>query len=248
MLQRYKLTIEYDGTNYSGSQRQSGVDLKTVEEVLEKAIFALAKEEVKIASSGRTDAGVHALGQVVSFDMEQKLPEDKIAGGINNFLRDEDISVLSCEVVDEKFHARFSAKKRHYQYVIINRYAPPILKRGRVWHVMRNLDVDAMKEATKCLVGEHDFSSFRDADCQSPSPIRILDKVEITQNGDEILVDFSGKSFLHHMVRNIVGTLSYVGLGKIKAEDMKVIRDAKDRTKSGPNAPAHGLYFVGVDY
>jgi tRNA pseudouridine38-40 synthase len=245
---RYKLTIEYDGSKYCGLQRQPCITQKGIEEVLEKAIFSLTQEEVKIIYSGRTDSGVHALGQVVHFDLKKKFLDYAMLAGLNNYLRGEDISVRICELVDENFHARFSSKKRHYRYRIINRYSPLILEKNRAWQVARNLDVKAMKNAAKFLVGQHDFTSFRDSQCQSSSPIKTLDRIEITQNGEEITFDFSAKSFLHHMVRNIVGTLVYVGLGKISVEEMKVILAAKDRTKSGPNAPACGLYFVSVDY
>ncbi|MBU6141037.1 MAG: tRNA pseudouridine(38-40) synthase TruA [Proteobacteria bacterium] len=244
----YKLTIEYDGTRYCGMQRQFGIVQKSIEEVVEKAIFSLAQEEVRIISSGRTDAGVHALGQVVNFTLQKKFSEHTMVAGLNNYLREEDVAILSCELVDENFHARFLSKKRHYRYRIINRYPQLVLEKNRAWQVARDLDIKAMRQAAECLIGQHDFSSFRDSECQSSQPIKTLDKIEITQIGEEIRIDFSAKSFLHHMVRNIVGTLVYVGIGKIGAEEMKNILEAKDRTKSGPNAPACGLYFMGVDY
>lgn len=248
MPQRYKLTIEYDGTNYCGLQKQFDAARKSVEEVLEKAIFSLSQEEVKLVSSGRTDAGVHALGQVVNFDLQKEFSAHTIISGLNNYLREEDVVVLGCELVDENFHARFGSKKRHYSYKIINRLTPLALQRNRAWHVIKKLDVEAMKEAATHLIGLHDFTSFRDAECQSSSPMKTLDKIEIMQNDEEIILNFSAKSFLHHMVRNIVGTIVYVGMGKMTADDVKNILAAKDRTKSGPNAPACGLYFVGVDY
>ncbi len=244
----YKLTIEYDGTNYCGLQRQPYIPQKSIEEVLEKAIFSLAQEEVKIISSGRTDAVVHALGQVVNFTLQKKFSEHTMVAGLNNHLREEEIAVISCELVDENFHARFLSKKRHYRYRIINRYPQLVLEKNRAWQVARKLDIKAMREAAEFLIGQHDFTSFRDSECQSSNPIKTLDKIEITQIGEEIRIDFSAKSFLHHMVRNIVGTLVYVGLGKISAEEIKIILEAKDRTKSGPNAPACGLYFLSVDY
>jgi tRNA pseudouridine38-40 synthase len=248
MTQRYKLTIEYDGTSYCGLQRQFDIAQKSIEEVLEKAIFLLTREEIKVSSSGRTDAGVHALGQVVHFDSSKKFSAYRMVMGLNNYLRDEDVSVLACELVDENFHARFGAKKRHYLYKIINRPGLLSLERNRAWHVKKNLDILAMKKASEYLIGEHDFSSFRDAECQANSPIKTLEKIEILQNGEEIILHFSAKSFLHHMVRNIVGTLVYVGMGKFSADDVKIILEAKNRQKSGPNAPACGLYFVKTDY
>jgi tRNA pseudouridine38-40 synthase len=246
---RYKLTVEYDGKNYFGFQKQINCANKTIEGVLENAIFKLTKERVKIIASGRTDAGVHASGQVIHFDLKKNLDDYKFMMGINNFLREEEISILNCQKVDENFHARFSAKARHYRYIIINRRAPLTFQKNRAWHFFtQDLDVELMKEATKFLIGEHDFSSFRDAQCQANSTIRTIDKIEITQNGDEILIDVSAKSFLHHMVRNIVGTLAWVGSKNISPIAMKEILESHDRTKSGPNAPAFGLYFLRTNY
>jgi len=246
---RYKLNVEYDGKNYFGFQKQIDCANKTIEGVLEDAIFKLTNERIKIIASGRTDAGVHASSQVIHFDLEKNFDDYKFMMGVNNFLREEEISILNCQKVDENFHARFSAKSRHYRYIIINRRAPLTFQKNRAWHFFsEDLDIELMKEGTKFLIGEHDFSSFRDAKCQANSAIRSINKIEITQNGDEILIDFSAKSFLHHMVRNIVGTLVWVGSKKILPIAMKAILEARDRTKSGPNAPAFGLYFVGVDY
>jgi len=248
MSQRYKLIIEYDGTAYCGLQRQFDIAQKSIQEVVEDAIFSLSKTEVKIFCCGRTDAGVHARGQVLHFDLEKIFTPYRMIMGLNNYLREELISVLACELVDQNFHARFSAKMRHYQYRIINRQGLLALEKNRAWHVRKKLDLTAMKSAANHLIGEHDFSSFRDAECQAQSPIRSLEKIEILQNDEEIILNFSARSFLHHMVRNIVGTLVYVGVGKFNADDVKEILAAKDRQKSGPNAPAYGLYFVKVDY
>ncbi len=248
MTKRYKLTIEYDGTNYCGFQKQFGIVQKSVEEALEKAIFLLSQEQVKIIACGRTDTGVHALGQVVHFDMKKNLKTQRIVLALNNYLREENIVALNCEVVDENFHARFNAKMRHYRYVIINRTAPLVLRKNRAWHIVKKLDLEKMQEAANFLVGEHDFSSFRDAECQGKTPIKSIHKITITKNGDEVFIDISAKSFLHHMVRNIVGTLFWVGSEKILVSKMKEILDAKDRTKSGPNAPACGLYFLEANY
>jgi tRNA pseudouridine38-40 synthase len=246
---RYKLTVEYDGKNYFGFQKQIDCANKTIEGLLEDAIFKLTNERIKIIASGRTDAGVHASGQVIHFDLEKDFDDYKFMMGINNFLREEEISILNCQKVDKNFHARFSAKARHYRYIIINRRAPLTFQKNRAWHFFsEDLDVELMKEATKFLIGEHDFSSFRDAQCQANSTIRTIDKIEITQNDDEILIDISAKSFLHHMVRNIVGTLAWIGSKKILPIEMKEILESHDRTKSGPNAPAFGLYFLRTDY
>lgn len=248
MTQRFKLTLEYDGSNYCGYQKQSDIAEKTIEGELEKAIFQLTQENVKITVSGRTDAGVHALGQVVNFDLSKNFDPYKMLMGLNNYLRDEDISVLNCELVNENFSARFDSKMRHYRYKIINRRAPLALQKKRAHHFIPPLDISLMQKAANFLLGEHDFSSFRDAECQASSPIRTLEKITISRNGEEIFIDVSAKSFLHHMVRNIAGTLIWAGVGKISPEEVKKILEARDRTKSGPNAPACGLYFLGVDY
>jgi len=245
---RYKLTIEYDGTNYCGFQKQFDAAEKSIEEVLATAVFKLSQQEVKILACGRTDAGVHGLGQVICFDLNKKFDPYKILMGLNNYLREESVVVLTCEEVDENFHPRFNAQMRHYHYRIINRQAPLTLLKTQAWHVTQKLDIAAMTEASKFLIGLHDFSSFRDAECQSKTAIRTVDKIEITKNGEEILISVSAKSFLHHMVRNIVGTLVLVGRKKIMPKEMKIILEARDRTKSGPNAPAHGLYFLRADY
>lgn len=247
-MQRYKLTVEYDGSLYCGFQKQSDIAQKSIEKVLEFAIFQLSQEQPKIVASGRTDAGVHALGQVIHFDLEKKFSPHQIIMGLNSYLREEQVVVLSCELVDENFHARFNSKMRHYRYRIINRSAFLTIDKNRAWHVAKKLDAAAMKKAAEFLIGEHDFSAFRDAECQASSPIRTIKKIEIKENGEEILIEVSAKSFLHHMVRNIVGTLSWVGSGKISAADIETILHAKDRTKSGPNAPACGLYFLKVEY
>jgi tRNA pseudouridine38-40 synthase len=246
--QRYKITIEYDGTNYCGFQKQFDAAKKSIEEVLEEAVFKMSQENVKIFASGRTDAGVHALRQVVHFDLDKKFYDYQIIFGLNSYLGGSDVAIIDCELVDENFHARFNSKQRSYKYKIINRRAPLILQRNRAWHVPQKLDISAMRKAAEFLIGEHDFSSFRDAECQGNSPIKTINDLQIVQNGEEIEVIVKAKSFLHHMVRNIAGTLVYVGLGKFEADEMKNIIEAKDRQKSGPNAPACGLYFLGSEY
>lgn len=245
---RYKITFEYDGTNYCGLQKQPDMPNKSVEENLENAVFKLSQQRVKINASGRTDAGVHAIAQVAHFDLEKTFDPQKIISGLNNYLREEAIAVLACEIVDENFHARFNAKMRHYRYLIINRAAPPILQKNRVMHVANKLNIEEMRKAAEFLIGQHDFSSFRDAECQAPSPIKTIHKIDIRQNSEEVVIEVSAGSFLHHMVRNIVGTLVWVGIGKIKTAEVKNILQQRDRTKSGPNAPACGLYFLKVDY
>lgn len=244
----YKLTIEYDGTNYIGWQMQLDQPMRSIEEILQRAIFLITNQEVKVAGSGRTDGGVHAIAQVAHIDLSKEFKPFNLMMGINSQLLHEKIVITNCEIVDDNFHSRYDAKKRHYQYQIINRKAPLALEKNRAWHVAVDLDIEAMKQAAEYLIGEHDFSAFRDAECQAPSPVKTLDKINISNEGNKISIDVSAKSFLHHMVRNIVGTLVWVGIGKIKADDVKMILESRDRTKSGPNAPAHGLYFVGVDY
>lgn len=245
---RYKLTIEYCGTNYCGFQKQPNFTQKSVEKVLEEAVFQMAKTRVKIIASGRTDAGVHALGQVIHFDLNKKFEPHRIIMGLNNYLQKEEVTILKCELVDENFHARFSAKARHYRYQIINRTAPLTLEKNHAWHLGQKLDVEKMKKAAKFLIGTHDFSSFRDKKCQAKSPITTIQKILVIQNNEKISIEISAKSFLHHMVRNIVGTLILIGSEKILAEEMQQILESKTRTKSGPNAPACGLYFLQVDY
>lgn len=245
---RYKLTIEYDGTNYCGFQKQNTIEQKSVEGVLNDAIFKLTQETPKITACGRTDAGVHALSHVVHFDLNKEFEPYQMICGLNSYMLEDDVSVLNCEIVDDNFHARFNAKMRHYRYILINRLAPLSLQRNRAWRVAKKLDLEAMNKGAQYLIGQHDFTSFRDTDCQAKSPIRTIEKINIIQNGEEIFIDVSAPSFLHHMVRNIVGTLVWVGIGKIKSQDIEEILKAKDRTKSGPNAPACGLYFSGVEF
>ena len=172
----------------------------------------------------------------------------KMKAGLNHFLKNSNVAILDCCEMDENFHSRFNAKRRHYQYRIINRHAQLTFERDFAWKVATPLNLEKMREAAQFLIGTHDFTSFRDSECQAKTPVKTLEKIEILRTGDEIKLNFSAKSFLHHQVRNMVGTLVLVGEGKIKPDDVKKILEAKDRTKSGPNAPAWGLYFVGVDY
>jgi tRNA pseudouridine38-40 synthase len=245
---RYKITVEYDGTNYVGWQKQSDQPNRSIEEILEKAIFELSQTRVKIIGSGRTDAGVHAIAQVAHFDLEKNFEEFKITLALNHYLKSSDIAILSCKKIDKNFHSRFDAKMSHYHYLISNRAAPPKLLKNRIWHIPVKLEIDEMRKAASYLIGKHNFSAFRDKECQAKSPIKTIDNITITKNNDEILIAISAESFLHHMIRNIAGTLMWAGSGKIKAEAIKEILESCDRTKSGPNAPACGLYFAGVDY
>ena len=255
-MNRYKLTIEYKGTNFVGWQKQAD-NSNSIQKIIEKAIFSLTGQIVDLAGSGRTDAGVHALAQTAHFDLSCKKTDTenfafKMRAGLNHYLRHNDITadiaILDCTEVDKNFHSRFDANMRHYQYQIISRHPHLTLYRDLAWQITYPLNIDEMLRASKYLLGNHDFSSFRDSECQSKSAIKTLDKIEIFKEGEIIKINFSAKSFLHHQVRNMVGTLVLVGGDKIKAEDMKTILESKDRKKSGQNAPACGLYFLGVDY
>ena len=199
-----------------------------------------------VVAAGRTDAGVHAVAMTAHFDIDADHSADTVMRALNFYLVGKPVSVLSCEIVSYEFHARFDCVARHYKYVVLNRSASPVLLQNRVYWVPRKLDVDAMRAAAKKLIGNHDFTSFRASECQAKSPVKTLDKIEITQNGDELIFEFSARSFLHHMVRNIVGTLIEIGLGK--PYDIDEIFAAKNRSAAGPTAPAAGLSFIRADY
>ena len=243
-MTRFKINLEYDGTDLIGWQenRQG----PSVQSLLQDAIFKFCGERVTVFAAGRTDAGVHAINMVAHFDLDTKKSPETIMRAINFYLVNEPVSVLDCEKVKDDFHARFSCIKRHYKYVVLNRGAPVVLKKNRVWWVPQKLDIEKMKSAAQKLIGQHDFTSFRSIQCQSKSPIKTLDECTITQNGDEIIFEFSARSFLHHQVRNMVGTLVEIGLGKNL--DIDEIFAAKNRSAAGVNAPASGLFFVGADY
>lgn len=245
-MPRYKCIVEYEGSDFCGWQRQA--DFPSVQSVLEEAIKAFSNEKVSLCTAGRTDAGVHAWGQVCHFDLETDFPEEKVWGAINYHVRPNRVAVTRVEKVDEHFHARFSAKRRYYQYHIMNRRTPLILDEKRAWHVGVPLNEKWMQVAANYLLGKHDFTSFRDGQCQASSPIKTLDLLQIERHDDHIIIHTNAKSFLHHMVRNMAGSLKLVGEGKWKPEEMKHVLEATDRTKAGPTAPAHGLYFMKVDY
>lgn len=243
-MARYKINLEYDGTDLIGWQEN--INGPSVQSILQDAIFKFCGEHVVVYSAGRTDAGVHALNMVAHFDLEREQDSNTIMRAINFYLTDKPVAVLNCENVSDDFHARFSCVARHYKYVVINRSAPVVLQKNRVWWVPQKLDVEKMKTAAQKLIGKHDFTSFRAAQCQSKSPIKTLDVLNIIQNGDEIIFEFSARSFLHHQVRNMVGTLIEIGMGK--PYDIDEIFAAKNRSAAGINAPASGLYFVSADY
>ena len=245
-MPRYKLTIEYDGTGLVGWQRQANG--LSVQEALETAIARFCGERVTVHGAGRTDAGVHALGQCAHLDLERAVSAEVLRNAVNHHLRPAAISVLAAEPAPEDFDARLSAIGRVYLYRILNRRAPPTLERGRVWHVAPPLDVEAMREGARLLVGHHDFSTFRDSLCQASSPVRTLDALELRREGDEIHIEARARSFLHHQVRNMAGTLKLVGLGRWRPEDVARALAARDRRAGGPTAPAAGLYLVEVRY
>lgn len=246
-MARYKLTIEYDGAPYCGFQYQD--NQKTVQGCLENALAALNNgDPVRIHVCGRTDAGVHAFGQVAHVDLEKEFDAFTLMQAINYHLVPEKISVVDAEMVDEDFHARFSCTGRRYFYRIINRRPRLTIDEGRAWQVVEELDADAMHEAAQLLLGTHDFSSFRASECQSNSPVKTLDRFDIMRVGNEIHAHLEAKSFLHHQVRNMVGTLRLIGNGKWTQDDLMRALEAKDRAAGGENAPAYGLYFMEAYY
>jgi tRNA pseudouridine38-40 synthase len=247
-MRRYKLTVEYDGTGLVGWQRQDNGP--SVQAAIEAAVLRLAGHQAEVCGAGRTDAGVHATGQVAHVDLDKELSSDAVREGLNYWLRSAKapVAILAVETVAEDFHARFSAIGRRYLYRIVNRRPPLVLERNRALWVRRPLDADAMQEAALVLVGRHDFSTFRAAECQSSSPVKTLDRLDILRTGEEIKVIAAARSFLHHQVRNMVGTLLLVGEGRWTVGRVGQALDARDRAKGGPTAPAHGLYLTDVDY
>ena len=245
-MPRYALLVEYDGTPFVGWQRQANG--LAVQQVLEEAMAKLTGEEARVQGAGRTDAGVHAIGQVAHVDLAKEWPAHKLRAGLNFHLRPNPVVVRDAARVAEDFHARFSAVKRHYLYRILNRPAPPALERGRVWHVPVALDAAIMHEAAQVLVGRHDFTTFRASQCQADSPVKTLDAISVAREGEEVRIRCSARSFLHNQVRSIAGSLKLVGEGKWTAGDLRAALEACDRRACGPVAPPQGLYLVQVDY
>ncbi len=243
-MPRYKLTVEYSGTGLVGWQRQPNGP--SVQSILEEAFANFSGVDVYIQGAGRTDAGVHATGQVAHVDLPRIYPPHEIRGAANFFVRPWRVSVVDVQLVDDDFHARFSAVGRRYLYRILNRRAPPALDAGQVWHIGIPLDVDAMAAAAARLVGHHDFTSFRATECQARSPTKTLDQLEVHRVGDEIRIVTAARSFLHHQVRNMVGTLKLVGLGKWTPDDVSAALAARDRSAAGPTAIPDGLYLSEV--
>ena len=244
---RYKIVVEYIGTGFVGWQRQ--INGLSIQQVLEEAIYQLTKINTRIYAAGRTDTGVHALGQVAHFDLPCYYDSSKMMHSLNYFTKSYLIGIVDCQNVTDDFHARFSAKERHYLYKIVNRSGKLVLDAERAWWIKPKLDVSAMQHGSSYLLGQHDFTSYRAKYCQAKSPIKTLSKLDIIKEDNEkINFYLSAPSFLHHMVRNIVGSLVLVGLQKWQAENIKIALDMRAREAAGITAPACGLYFVRVDY
>ncbi|MFC3071620.1 tRNA pseudouridine(38-40) synthase TruA [Shinella pollutisoli] len=247
-MPRYRLTIEYDGMPYVGWQRQDNGP--SVQGAIEAAILSLTGETVSIRGAGRTDSGVHALGQVAHADLSRPWKEHVLRNALNAHLAlaGERVAILDAAAVPDDFDARFSAVRRHYLYRIISRRAPLALEARRAWLVMKPLDHEVMHAAGQVLVGKHDFSTFRAAQCQANSPVRTIDRLDVTRSGERIEIRVSAQSFLHNQIRSFAGTLKLAGEGKWSVGDVRAALEAKDRRACGPVAPPDGLYFVGVDY
>ncbi len=243
---RYRLTVEYDGRPFVGWQRQDNGP--SIQGALEEATFKLSGETVTVTGAGRTDAGVHAQGQVAHFDLVKDFTGEKIRDALNHYLRPAPVAVLESSVAPPDFHARFSAKARHYLYRIVCRRAPLALHEGYAWHVVRELDAAAMHKAAQALVGQHDFTTFRATECQAKSPVKTLDVLEVSRADGDIRIAASARSFLHRQVRSMVGSLKLVGEGKWSASDLAGALAARDRSACGTVAPPNGLYLVRVDY
>jgi tRNA pseudouridine38-40 synthase len=245
-MPRYKLTIEYDGSGLVGWQRQANG--LSVQEILEIAAERFCGRKLIVHGAGRTDAGVHALAQAAHIDLPKEWPTDVIRNALNQHVKPHAVSVIMVEPVADHFDARRSARGRAYRYRILNRRAPAAVERGRVWHVGVPLDVEGMQQGAALLLGKHDFTSFRDSECQANSPVKTLDKLAVTRQGDEVQIEARARSFLHHQVRNMVGTLKLVGAGKWRAQRVGEALEARDRRAGGPTAPPEGLYLVEVVY
>ena len=245
-MTRWKLVVEYDGRPFVGWQRQDNGP--SVQQAVEEAVRRFCGETPTVQAAGRTDTGVHAFGQVAHVDISKDVSARAVRDAVNFHLRPLPVAILSAEPAGSDFHARLSARQRGYLYRISNRRAPPALDRGRVWHVQRPLDVEAMQGAARVLVGHHDFTSFRASLCQAKSPVKTLDRFDVTRDGDEVRVVARARSFLHHQVRNMVGTIVLVGEGRWTAAAVRRALDARDRSAAGPTAPPDGLYFTDVVY
>lgn len=245
-MTRWRLTLEYDGGPFMGWQRQS--EGPTVQQALEEAIARMTGERAAVHGAGRTDAGVHALAMEAHVDVAKALTPHRLREGLNALVRPLPISILEVEQVADDWHARFSCIGRRYRYRILARRAPPAVDKGRVWHIPSPLDMEAMRDGAALLVGRHDFTTFRSVHCQSDSPVKTLDRLEVTSAGEEVHIAADARSFLHHQVRSMVGCLAMVGRGQWRPEDIGAALEAKDRAALGLNAPPQGLYFVAAAY
>jgi len=245
-MPRYRLDLEYDGGPYKGFQAQG--ELPTVQASIERAVAAFSGETVRLQAAGRTDTGVHALHQVIHIDLARGWRPEVVRDALNAHLVPEPIAVTSASLAPEGFHARFSAKRRRYLFRILNRMAPPGLERGRVWHVKKPLNAAAMHAAATTLLGHHDFTTFRDIDCQAKTPMKTLDVATVSREGEEVRLVFEARSFLHRQVRSMTGSLAEVGVGRWSADDLAAALAARNRTACGPVAPAEGLYLAEVTY
>ena len=244
-MYNYKIIIEYDGTNFVGWQQQENGE--SIQSALQEALIKLSNEEVTIFGAGRTDAGVHAFGQVASFSLSKKIETDVIRDGLNQHLRPKPIAIQKAELVEDDFHARFSAKKRWYEYKIINRRPPLTIDLNRAWCVYKNLDIEKMKIESSAFLGKHDLNAFRSAHCQSKNSVKTIDSVSIKNKGEEIIFEVSAKSFLHSQVRIMIGTLVDIAKGNINETVLDII-NSKQREIAGQTAPAHGLYLKKIEY
>ncbi len=245
-MTRFRLTVEFDGRPFMGWQRQNHGP--SVQQAIEEAAWAVTGEAASVYAAGRTDAGVHGLAMAAHVDIEKAITPFRLMEALNARLRPHPIAILACEAVAEDWHARFSCIGRRYLYRIVNRRAPLTLERGRAWQIARPLDADAMHDAAQALVGLHDFTTFRSVHCQSESPVKTLDRLDVVREGDAVRVVAAARSFLHHQVRSMVGCLALVGQGQWSAADLSEALEARDRAALGLNAPPDGLYFVAADY
>lgn len=245
-MTRFALTLEFDGTPFAGLQRQKNAP--SVQQSVEDAVERVTGERATMYSAGRTDAGVHALAMRSHFDIEKPLTPFRLMEALNAHLRPHPIAVIECETVPDDWHARFSCIGRSYEYLIANRRAPLTLDRDRAWLVPQPMDTDAMHRAAQALVGRHDFTTFRSAHCQSESPVKSLDSISVSREGDHVIVRTAARSFLHHQVRSMVGCLALVGMGRWEESRIATALAARDRHELGLNAPAHGLYFINATY
>ena len=245
-MERYKIKVEYDGTPFVGWQFQKNG--QSIQEVLQNAIFNFSKEKVVVTGAGRTDSGVHAIEQIAHFDLKKNFLKKKFLSGINQHIGNKPVTILKINKVNKRFHSRFDAKERTYQYVIVNRESPLALQKNKAWHIRKKLDIKNMKKVEKLLLGTHNFSTFRASSCGAKSPIKTIKKILIKKRKDKITLQFTSRSFLQQQVRSMVGCIKYLGEGKWSIDDFKKSFKSKNRLKCAPPAPACGLYLSSIKY